>query len=217
MGPDASAPSGDDLARLDELLSAPPHGASSLALDELHGFCVALAMGPDAEAPDDWITIVLDSDAAPSAELANLLERFRDTAAQALNDGTLEIRGRVTRTGRIDRASWCRGFIAGSNASTSDWYEYGDAEDFDELMFPIEVLADALPDDVRASYGPAQWRQLARDAEDDLVPAVLRLRDYWRIVRTPPATIRREEPKVGRNDPCPCGSGRKFKQCHGRG
>jgi len=30
------------------------------------------------------------------------------------------------------------------------------------------------------------------------------------------ATIRREAPKVGRNDPCPCGSGKKYKQCHGR-
>ena len=28
--------------------------------------------------------------------------------------------------------------------------------------------------------------------------------------------VRRSEPKVGRNDPCPCGSGRKYKQCHGR-
>jgi preprotein translocase subunit SecA len=28
--------------------------------------------------------------------------------------------------------------------------------------------------------------------------------------------IRREHPRVGRNDPCPCGSGKKFKQCHGR-
>ena len=28
-------------------------------------------------------------------------------------------------------------------------------------------------------------------------------------------TIRRDEPKVGRNDPCPCGSGRKYKKCHG--
>jgi preprotein translocase subunit SecA len=25
-----------------------------------------------------------------------------------------------------------------------------------------------------------------------------------------------EVPKVGRNDPCPCGSGKKYKQCHGR-
>ena len=29
-------------------------------------------------------------------------------------------------------------------------------------------------------------------------------------------TIRRQQPKVGRNDPCPCGSGKKYKQCHGR-
>jgi preprotein translocase subunit SecA len=31
-----------------------------------------------------------------------------------------------------------------------------------------------------------------------------------------PQTVRRTEQKVGRNDPCPCGSGKKFKQCHGR-
>jgi preprotein translocase subunit SecA len=30
-----------------------------------------------------------------------------------------------------------------------------------------------------------------------------------------PKTVRRDEPKVGRNDPCPCGSGRKYKKCHG--
>jgi preprotein translocase subunit SecA len=29
-------------------------------------------------------------------------------------------------------------------------------------------------------------------------------------------TVRRTEPKVGRNDPCPCGSGKKYKKCHGR-
>jgi preprotein translocase subunit SecA len=29
-------------------------------------------------------------------------------------------------------------------------------------------------------------------------------------------TVRREQPKVGRNDPCPCGSGKKFKKCHGK-
>ena len=29
------------------------------------------------------------------------------------------------------------------------------------------------------------------------------------------APIRRDEPKVGRNDPCPCGSGKKYKKCHG--
>jgi preprotein translocase subunit SecA len=28
-------------------------------------------------------------------------------------------------------------------------------------------------------------------------------------------TVKRDEPKVGRNDPCPCGSGKKYKKCHG--
>jgi len=27
--------------------------------------------------------------------------------------------------------------------------------------------------------------------------------------------VRRDQPKVGRNDPCPCGSGKKYKKCHG--
>jgi preprotein translocase subunit SecA len=31
----------------------------------------------------------------------------------------------------------------------------------------------------------------------------------------PVTTVRREEPKIGRNDPCWCGSGKKFKKCHG--
>lgn len=32
----------------------------------------------------------------------------------------------------------------------------------------------------------------------------------------PPQTTRRQGPKIGRNDPCPCGSGKKYKQCHGK-
>ena len=31
----------------------------------------------------------------------------------------------------------------------------------------------------------------------------------------PVKTVRRDEPKVGRNDPFPCGSGKKYKKCHG--
>jgi len=35
-------------------------------------------------------------------------------------------------------------------------------------------------------------------------------------IKLPTVTIRRETPKVGRNEPCPCGSGKKYKQCHGK-
>jgi preprotein translocase subunit SecA len=52
-----------------------------------------------------------------------------------------------------------------------------------------------------AAAAPASGRQgpvPARTGGDDVVK-----------------TVRREEPKVGRNDPCPCGSGKKYKKCHG--
>ena len=38
---------------------------------------------------------------------------------------------------------------------------------------------------------------------------------YFRDGKEVPITVRRDQPKVGRNDPCPCGSGKKYKKCHG--
>ena len=39
---------------------------------------------------------------------------------------------------------------------------------------------------------------------------------YTRSVRIGPAPVKSATPKVGRNDPCPCGSGKKFKHCCGK-
>jgi preprotein translocase subunit SecA len=36
------------------------------------------------------------------------------------------------------------------------------------------------------------------------------------VVVPVPQPVLREGPKIGRNDPCPCGSGKKYKQCHGQ-
>jgi SEC-C motif domain protein len=43
-----------------------------------------------------------------------------------------------------------------------------------------------------------------------------RIDDQWyftRTIRNGPAPVKSSTPKVGRNDPCPCGSGKKYKQC----
>ena len=53
------------------------------------------------------------------------------------------------------------------------------------------------------------------DAMEELVVTVADLQDLTREQRYKVDTVKREAPKVGRNDPCPCGSGKKFKQCHG--
>jgi uncharacterized protein len=52
------------------------------------------------------------------------------------------------------------------------------------------------------------------------VIGIYRYFEAQRLLETQPfdnaTTFRRREPKMGRNDPCPCGSGKKFKQCCGR-
>ncbi len=53
------------------------------------------------------------------------------------------------------------------------------------------------------------------EAVEDLVMAVSELWELTRDDRYRVDTVRRDVPKVGRNDPCPCGSGKKYKQCHG--
>jgi uncharacterized protein YecA (UPF0149 family) len=38
-------------------------------------------------------------------------------------------------------------------------------------------------------------------------------RQYMRPMEIPPTPVQAKDRKVGRNDPCPCGSGHKFKRC----
>jgi uncharacterized protein YecA (UPF0149 family) len=210
------ADSAGDAARL-RLASLLGQWPQAMAPDELQGFCaaVAMAVGAEGPAPEGWQAFALGvDDATPDGELADLLEQFRVETAQALDEGRLAIEARTTRTGRVDHRPWCAAFLEGVEAA--GWFGTADGEELDELLFPIEVLADALPERERASYGDAQWRRLAHEATGGLANTVRRLNDYWAIVRAPPVTFRRDAGKVGRNDPCPCGSGRKFKQCHGR-
>ncbi|GIK86222.1 MAG: hypothetical protein BroJett026_17030 [Betaproteobacteria bacterium] len=215
---DGAAFAAEDLARLDALLAAPPHAGRSLRPDALHGMLCALAIGPDPFPSDDsWIGVALDDGGrARDPELADLLRRFAARTRADLAAGRCEPLLYALRRGRHDYRSWCEGFLAGVNAAASDWFAYGEPEDVDELIAPIELLADALPPEARARLSPQQWRRRVLEAEAGLPGTLERLRAFWTIVREPPATFRRDGAKVGRNDPCPCGSGRKFKQCHGR-
>jgi uncharacterized protein len=54
-------------------------------------------------------------------------------------------------------------------------------------------------------------------AIEEVIVCVAELYDLTARARYQVETVRRATPKVGRNDPCPCGSGRKFKVCHGAG
>ena len=56
-----------------------------------------------------------------------------------------------------------------------------------------------------------EWLSTPRDAFDGKTPS-----DMLSLAQEKVETVRRQSPRVGRNDPCPCGSGKKFKKCCGR-
>jgi len=60
-----------------------------------------------------------------------------------------------------------------------------------------------------------EWLQTPRDSLEGKKPA--EMLEGGRLFPGKMETFRREAPKVGRNDPCPCGSGKKFKKCCGKG
>jgi uncharacterized protein YecA (UPF0149 family) len=62
----------------------------------------------------------------------------------------------------------------------------------------------------------AQWKETPRPAFDGKTPSEV-LGEEASLVPKKVETFRRDEPRVGRNDPCPCGSGKKYKKCCGRG
>ncbi len=80
-------------------------------------------------------------------------------------------------------------------------------ESFENMLALLSRTARAVgPTDAPAASPAATAPQPAAPAE--AAPAE-------QEIVLPSITIRRETPKVGRNEPCPCGSGKKFKACHG--
>ncbi len=203
----------DRVAALRPARSSPWEGVRS---DILQGMCAALAMGPDDAPAERWKTVATGTaEAALPPEVGALLATALARTRADLEADTFVLRLAPLRRGRLDYAAWCGGFLDGVELSEAGWHDSADPEDVEELLFPIYALAGELSEAERARFSAAGWRKLVLDAERELPQLLRRLRDYWAIVRQPPATVRHASRKPGRNEPCTCGSGRKYKHCCG--
>jgi uncharacterized protein len=120
---------------------------------------------------------------------------------------------------RDDGVEWASGFLDAVQAFPDDWPEPD--RDTDDGRMALDALASITaltlePDALAADLAERRpERTLSRDElVDEACWAAQDLRLYWIDHAPRPATIRLA-PQPGRNDPCPCGSGRKFKKCCG--
>ncbi|UCV10292.1 UPF0149 family protein [Dechloromonas denitrificans] len=217
-----------DLDRLEQVLEADVFQGDAMRLDEIQAILCAIVSGPIPVAPAVWLPDVLGKGAEKTddpqvAEALELLMRLNnDIAAALLADETVSpvLYPIDESCENYDYAAWADSYVYGAGLA-GDWYELAGkhAEDLSELLEPMFLLNGMLKEDVEKSgdrwFSPAEEARLIDDIQENLPVIVQALYNFWRNKRSG-GTVRNEEPKSGRNDPCPCGSGRKFKQCCGR-
>ena len=228
----------EQLDRLETLLDDPAL-SEAMRLDEIQGYLCAALSGPQAIPEDDWLADVLGSEEALESEAgreaASLLRAFAVALEAELVAGEPPVLLLYPKNDDEDSPSdylpWCQAYLAGVDAAEEDWFEAlgeEDAEDdeeirdeityLDERLFPFMVLTGEAESAAR-EHGE-EWPedeeldQVNNECEEDLPQAVTDIYRFW-LAKRGNQTIRRDEPKVGRNDPCPCGSGKKYTLCCG--
>lgn len=229
MTPDAAAQdpsralSGQELDRLELMLDANDYGWETMPLDMLQGFLCGVASAPIAIAAEEWLPRALGAERWPdnrpeTAEWGALLERLyaqQVRALQGVEDASLVFyEGTPGTSNKFEH--WCAGYLDAIDFASEAWETAALPEELDELLFPFEVLANALAPQERARISDKEWQRFIEECSADLWPAIVDAYKYGSALRNRPGTLTRATPKVGRNDPCSCGSGRKFKNCCGR-
>jgi len=162
-----------------------------------------------------------------------------DTPIESLEDETayhpevMDVRGAMASLPEAERAElsndplpafaqvWALGFMYAVEAWPEEWAEPSDkkaAKWHDVALQAIVALTEDDADEPELSpfteEGPPSMSRARLDAFADAVWSVYDLREIWRGIGPRVETLRRAE-VPGRNDPCHCGSGKKYKKCHG--
>jgi uncharacterized protein len=213
-----------DLDRLEAYLHQEHRIDAALPVDAIQGLFAALASITTPTPRERWLPEVLgESHAFESPEDAELviglLERFREDTARQLQEGEgFDFILYGPEGDDEDLAVWADGYLVGVELAEPPWSELADAEDFDNLVYPFLVLTgqarELAVENGQEWMSDADEARLLTDIRAGLADHLLDVREYW-FEKARPVTMKREDPKVGRNDPCPCGSGKKYKNCHG--
>ena len=234
-------PVASEPASLRTFLEHPGRPAGTLVFHELRGFLFTVASAPELILPSEWLPIIFGekeagyrSLAEARAILGQIMALYNEVNATVSEERAVLPADCCFRQNVLDNfedsapiAQWSRGFLRGHQWLEELWeVDLPEALD-EELAATLMTLSFFASRDMAEAFHaecPAPRRSLPEMAESmhRVFPtAVARYRHLGRVL----AKVFAErdavphEPsravKVGRNDPCPCGSGKKFKKCCG--
>ncbi|WP_257164944.1 UPF0149 family protein [Bradyrhizobium sp. SRS-191] len=204
----------------------------AMVLGELDGFIAGLLILPDDVPPGEWFSAAFglgkgQRSVFASIDHANavldLVMAYHDEIARTLakTPELYQPRFPVEDDGEVIWELWVEGFAAAVELRHDRFMAYRQvggevAGAALGLLMAIDIALDENSDPVELGKLSAKMAALARDA----VLVLYRHRQSGAPLPGTPAFGERPNPfasfgKIGRNDPCPCGSGRKYKRCCG--
>jgi uncharacterized protein len=221
-----------ELDELDAFLASEAAGDESMDVSTLHGYLTAVAIGPGLVLPSEWLPAVWGDDQGPefpsereAQRIHGLILRLYNSILRILREAPEKflpiLVEEETDDGKPELLPepWCEGFLEGMYLRKKDWEPLLSNQEGALALSPI--LAFVHPETLKEIQASAREPKPTREQIMGMIPlAVAALYSYWLEHRQP---LRRDlardaappaaRPKVGRNDPCPCGSGKKYKKC----
>lgn len=209
------------LDRIVEGSVSPGQEEGVLDIAELDGLFTAIVSGPVIVQPSRWLPAVWGEfepvweNDEEFEKVFSLMIRHMNGIAQSLMEQPeefepvfmeREVKGKTYLI--VDE--WCEGYQRGVTLAADAWKQAG--EEMVVLLSPILAFTGS-----RNWAGHEHGHEEVEKLQLAITPHVREIHGYWlaRRAEDEPASQpqRRTEPRVGRNDPCPCGSGKKFKNC----
>jgi uncharacterized protein len=210
------------LERIDDDADTEGKDEGVLDASELDGLFTALVSGPVTIPPSRWLPAVW-GDFEPAWESAKDFENVVSLMMRHMNDVAAMLMEQPEDFEPIFLESvaegetytivdeWCEGYMRGVALAADLWNAGG-----------LQMTILLTP--IRAFTSETGWRahELSTDAEIEniqnaITPNVREIHAYWleqRVNRAPASVpAHSAQSRVGRNDPCPCGSGKKYKKC----
>jgi uncharacterized protein len=193
-----------------------------LDISELDGFLTAIVSGPDTIPPSKWLPAVWADfepewkDEKEAEGFFALLFRHMNDIATILLDHAQDyepifLERKVKEKTYTIVEEWCHGYMRGVALTADQWTTGG--REMQILLTPIMAFAVEEGSQAMDTLTDTEIENIQRS----ITPNVREIYAYWLARRQhadPSHTpVRRTTQRVGRNDPCPCGSGKKYKKC----
>jgi uncharacterized protein len=214
-----------DLEALDQFLMSDASPEDCMQLSDLDGFLTGIAIGPELVMPSEWLPAiwggdepVFESIEQAQTVIGTIMGRYNEILRALSTDPEgYEPVFWEGADGEVIAADWAEGFVDAIRLRPEAWRPLLEDREALVMLMPILALCGDSEGGSPFELDPEEDADLLAQAPELIPACVAGIDGFWKERRGRPkaGSGRAKSAKVGRNDPCPCGSGRKHKRCCG--